>query len=110
MKHLASLSLVAAGVLTFTLGTSRLLAIQPEMNDAIDQLEKAKHDEHPIEHLEKAKHHLEEAEHNKHGERVKAIAQIDLAIEDARKVERHRMEEHIEAAIVEIREGKSDAR
>ncbi len=110
MKLVPSLSIVTISALALTLGASRLQAAQPEMNDAIEQLEMAKHDAHPIEHLEKAKHHLEEAEHNKGGERVKAIGQINMAIEDARKVERHRMEEHIEAALVEIREGKHDAR
>jgi hypothetical protein len=110
MKLIRSLTLVTLSMLALTFGASRLRADQPEMNDAIDQLEKAKHDDHPIEHLEKAKHHLEEAEHNKHGERRKAIGQIDMAIEDAHKAERRRMEGHIEAAIVEIREGKHDAR
>ena len=88
----------------------RLIAAQPEMNSAIEQLEKAKRAEHPIEHLEKAKTHLEEAEHNKKGERVEALHQVHEAIEAARKGEHGRMEEHINRAIAEVREGKHDAR
>lgn len=87
----------------------RLVAAQPEMNDAIEQLEKAKHSDHPIEHLEKAKWHLEEAARNKHGERLEAIHQVHEALEAARKGDRHRMEEHVERAIHEVREGKHEA-
>jgi hypothetical protein len=93
-------------MLALTLGANRLHAEQVEMNMAIEQLEKAKHDERHIEHLEKAKFHLEEARHNKHGERVEAMHQIDLAIEDAKAHDFHRMEEHIDHAIHEVREGK----
>ena len=87
-----------------------LKAAQPEMNEAIEQLEHAKKSEHPIEHLEKAKHELEDAKHNKHGERKEAIHAVNEAIEAAKKGEHHRMEEHIEHAIKEVREGKAEAR
>jgi hypothetical protein len=98
--------LLAVSILAFSLGTARLPAAQPEMNAAIEALEKARHAE-PIKHLEQAKHHLEEASHNKHGERVAAIRQIDAAIGDARKHEHKRMEGHISRAIEEIREGET---
>jgi hypothetical protein len=92
--------------LALTTGAARLHAEQVEMNMAIEQLEKAKHDENHIEHLEKAKFHLEEARHNKHGERVEAMRQIDMAIGDAKAHEFRRMEEHIDHAIHDVREGK----
>ena len=104
-------SLVAAlGLLALTGNFSQLRAAQPQMNEAIEQLEKAKHSEHPMEHLEKAKHHLEEASHNKGGERVEAIHQINEAMQMDRKHEHRRMEEHIDRAIKEIREGKEEGR
>jgi DNA-binding IclR family transcriptional regulator len=83
---------------------------QPEMNQAILQLEEAKHARHPIEHLEKAKRDLEDAKHNKHGERVEALKQVHEAIEAARHDKHKAMEMHIDAAIREIREGKRAAR
>ena len=111
MKTFLSKSVICAvSIVALTLGTTRLQAAQPEMNDAIEQLEKAKHAEHPMEHLEKAKLHLEEAEHNKRGERVEAIHQVNEAIEAHRKGEHKLMEEHIDFAIKEIREGKHEAR
>ena len=85
-------------------------AKQPQMNEAIEQLEHARKARHPIEHLEKAKYHLEHAEHNKGGERVEAINQVNEAIAAARKYEHHRMENHISHAIEDIREGKHKAR
>jgi hypothetical protein len=102
--------IVALTALSLTLGVNRLHADQPEMNMAIEQLEKAKHEPNHAEHLEKAKFHLEEAARNKHGERVAAIEQIRMALDDVRKGELHRMEEHINAAIHEVREGKALAR
>ena len=83
---------------------------QPEMSEAIVQLEEAKRAKHPIEHLEKAKHDLEDAKHNKHGERVEAIHQVNAAIAAAHKHEHKVMEKHIDAAIHEVREGKQAAR
>ncbi len=100
----------ALSAMLLATGTARLYAGQPEMTGAIEQLEHARKSEHPLEHLEKAKHDLKEAAHNKHGERVEAIHQIEEAIKDEKKHEHHRMEEHIERAIKEIREGKRDAR
>ena len=112
MKTPLALKTVIAviGLLMLPVSTLRLKAAQPEMNEAIEQLEKAKHSEHPMEHLEKAKHHLEEARHNKGGERAEAIHQINEAMEMDRKHEHHRMEEHIDRAIKEIREGKEEGR
>lgn len=78
------------------------------MEEALEQLEKARKSEHPIDHLENAKRHLEDAVHNKHGERAEALHQVFEAIEAARKDEHHRMEEHIGFAIMEIREGKHE--
>jgi hypothetical protein len=94
------------------LGASRLLAEQPEMNKAIEQLEMAKKGDKPnhIEHLEKAKKHLEEAKRDKGGERVEAIHHIDEALAACRKDEHKRMEEQIDEAIRSVREGKHDAR
>lgn len=83
---------------------------QPEMSEAIVQLEEAKHAKHPILHLEKAKHDLEDAKHNKHGERVEAIHQVNEAIAAAHKHEHKVMEKHIDAAIRDVREGKHAAR
>jgi hypothetical protein len=104
------LATIFAGLIVFTLLPSHQLhAEQPQMNEAIEQLELARKSEHPLEHLKKAKHHLEEAKHDKHGERVKALHQVDEAIEAARKGEHKRMEEHITRAIRETREGKHEA-
>ena len=83
---------------------------QPEMNQAIAQLEEAKHAGHPVAHLEKAKHDLEDARHNKHGERVEALKHVHAAIEAAHHDKHKAMEEHINAAIHDIREGKHAAR
>ena len=102
----STLIMTAVGA-AFLIG-SPLHAIHPQMNEAIEQLEKARHSEHPIEHLEKAKVHLEEARRAKGGERADAIKQINIAIEDARKHEHGRMEEHITHAIKEIREAKEE--
>jgi Small metal-binding protein len=106
---LSSILCILSLMIALTLGAGRLLAEQPEMNMAIEQLEMAKKGA-PIEHLEKAKHHLEEAKRDKGGERVEAIHQIDEAIAAARKDEHKRMEEHIDKAIADVREGKHDAR
>ncbi|MEI7822408.1 MAG: hypothetical protein WCK55_15960 [Verrucomicrobiota bacterium] len=83
---------------------------QPEMNQALVQLEEAKHSKHPIVHLEKAKDDLQDAKHNKHGERVEAIKQVNEAIAAAHKHNHKAMETHIAAAIRDIREGKHAAR
>ncbi len=99
---------ILAAICTFALcGTVR--AFQPEMNEALHNLEEAKHGKNPIEHLEKAKHHLEEAAHNKHGERLEAIRQINEAIAAHRRKEHKLMHEHIERAIRDVREGEHDA-
>ncbi len=82
------------------------LQAEPPSYEAIEQLDKAKHSEHPIEHLEHAKHEIEEAVRLHRWDRAKAIEQVNEAIEAERKGERHRMEEHIERAIHEIKEGK----
>ena len=95
----------------FALGaTAFARSKQPEMNHAIVQLEEAKHARHPVEHLEKAKHELEHASHNKHGERVEALHQVTEAIHAAERHNHKAMEEHIEAAIHEVREGERAAR
>ena len=83
---------------------------QPEMNQALVQLEEARHGKHPIVHLEKAKNDLQDAKHNKHGERVEAIKQVNEAIAAAHKHNHKAMEVHIAAAIRAIREGKHAAR
>lgn len=83
---------------------------QPEMNQAIIQLEEAKHSRQPIEHLERAKNDLQDAKHNKAGERVEAIKHVNEAIEAARKHNHKAMEVHIDAAIRDIRQGKHAAR
>ena len=101
---LCFLSMVA-----LALGTTRVMADQPMMNKAIDQLELARKHDH-IEHLEKAKHALEEAAHDKGGERKEAIRHIEEAISAAKKDEHKRMEEQIDLAIRDVREGKHDAR
>lgn len=99
---------IFAAICTLALcGTVR--AIQPEMNEALHNLEEAKHGKNPIEHLEKAKRHLEEAAHNKHGERVEAIKQINEAIAAHQHKEHKAMHEHIERAIREVREGEREA-
>lgn len=106
MKTTIRLFLVAICGLALC-GTIR--ANQPEMNEALRNLELAKHGKTPIEHLEKAKHHLEEAAHNKHGERVEAIKQINEAIAAHHKKEHKVMHEHIERAIRDVREGEREA-
>ena len=99
---LASLSILAL--------CGSAVAKQPEMNEALVQLEEARHAKHPVEHLERAKHDLEDAKHNKHGERVEAIKQVNEAIAAAHKHNHKAMEAHIAAAIHEVREGKHAAR
>jgi biopolymer transport protein ExbB/TolQ len=108
MKTLIIATIVS--ILTLGSGFARVRAAQPQMNEAIEQLEKAKKSEHPVEHLEKAKHHLQEAKHDKGGERVEAIKQINEALAAHKKGEHKRMEEHIERAIRDIREGKHEAK
>jgi hypothetical protein len=85
-------------------------AAQPEMNQAIVQLEEARHARHPIEHLERAKNDLQDASHNKNGERVEAIRHVNEAIEAARHHDHRAMEGRIDAAIRDVREGKHAAR
>jgi hypothetical protein len=103
-------TLLAATIGLFALPLSplRALADKPNMEEALEQLEKARKSEHPVEHLEIAKRHLEDAVHNKHGERAEALHQVFEAINAARKDEHHNMEEHIGFAIMEIREGKHE--
>ncbi len=104
------ISIIIATIGMFTLSSGlRLQAEQPKMNEALEQLEKARKSDHPVEHLERAKHDLELAEHNKHGERVEAIHQVNEAISFARKGEMKHMEAHIDLAIREVREGKHEA-
>lgn len=86
------------------------LTAQPEMNQAIVQLEEARRARHPIEHLERAKNDLQDARRNKGGERVEAIRHVNEAIEAARHHNVRAMEGHIDAAIRDVREGKHDAR
>ena len=101
-------SLLAAFSILALCGSA--VAKQPEMNEALVQLEEAKHAKHPVEHLERAKHDLEDAKHNKHGERIEAIKQVNEAIAAAHKHNHKAMEAHINAAIHEVREGKHAAR
>ena len=82
------------------------LQAEPPSYEAIEQLEKALHSGHPIEHLEHAKLEIEEAVRLKHWDRAEALHQVHEAIEAARKDEHHRMEEHIGRAIHEIKEGR----
>jgi len=95
--------------LTFVLGVSRAKA--GEFEEALDHLEHAKwsekdwHPEHAIAELEAAKGRLEDAIHSHHGERHEAIHQIDKALEAARGREFRRVNEHIEAAIQDVRAG-----
>ena len=90
--------------------TARPAHEQPEMNQAITQLEEARHARHPIEHLERAKNDLQDARHNKGGERVEAIRHVNEAIEAARHHNHKAMEGHIDAAIRDVRQGKHAAR
>ena len=101
--------LCALSIVALVMGTTLAMAEQPLMNKAIDQLELARKHDH-IEHLEKARHALEEAAHDKGGERAEAIHHINEAINAAKKDEHKRMEEQIDLAIRDVREGKHDAR
>ena len=92
------------GLFVFTPGTS--LRAESRAASAIDQLDKAKHSEHPIEHLEEARHYLEESDRVKRGEKWEALEQVRAAIESVRRGEHRAMEEHIERAIHDIKEGK----
>ena len=95
--------------LTFVVGVSRIQA--GEFEEALDHLEHAKwsekdwRPERAIEQLIAAKHRLEDAIHSHHGERGEAIHQIDKALEAARGHEFRRVNEHIEAAILDVRAG-----
>ena len=83
-----------------------LTAIQAqasEIDDAIEQLGRAKHSEHPVEHLERAKHNLEDAPHHHHGDRAEALRHTVEAIEAARSGEHRRMEEQIDKALHDLR-------
>jgi len=89
-----------------------LQADQPRMNEAIAELEMAKtaHKGNHIDHLENARRMLEAAAPNKGGERQQAMANIDRAIEAARNHEGRRMEELIDRAITDVRQGKFEGR
>jgi hypothetical protein len=105
----AILALTLALALTFVFGVSPARA--GEFEEALDHLEHAKwsekdwRPERAIEQLEIAKRRLEDAIHSHHGERHEAIRQIDKALEAARGHEFRRVNEHIEAAILDVREG-----
>ena len=103
-------SVIALVSLSILVLSGRIPAAQPQMNEAIEQLEAARKAKHPVEHLEKALHHLEAAKKDKGGERVEAIHQTMQAISAAKKDEHRLMEEHITKAIHDIREGKAIAR
>ena len=108
---LASLSILAlCATPAFARTLKPVHAVQPEMSQALVQLEEAKHAKHPVEHLERAKHDLQDAKHNKHGERVEAIHHVNEAIAAAHKHNHKAMEAHIDAAIRDVREGKHAAR
>jgi tetratricopeptide (TPR) repeat protein len=109
MKSRNAVSILVMLTLTFVLGVSRIQA--GEFEEALEHLEHAKwserdwRPERAIEQLEVAKHRLEDAIHSHHGERHEAIRQIDKALEAARAHEFRRVNEHIEAAIHDVREG-----
>jgi len=104
-----SVSIVAILAITFGFGAARVQA--GEFEDALGHLEHAKwserdwRPERAIGELEAAKHNLEDAIHSHHGERHEAIHQIDKALEAARGHEFRRVNEHIEAAILDVRAG-----
>jgi hypothetical protein len=89
-----------------------LMADQPRMNEAIAELQMAKTAQkgNHIDHLENAKRMLEAAAPNKGGERVQAMQNIDQAIAAARNHEGKRMEDLIDRAIADVREGKFEGR
>jgi hypothetical protein len=101
----------AISLATLSLGPA-LRADQPRMNEAIAELEMAKtaHKGNHIDHLENARRMLVAATPNKGGERMEAIQNIDRAIEAARKHEGQRMEELIDRAMTDVRQGKFEAR
>jgi hypothetical protein len=104
-----AIATVGLFALTLVLGVPQTQA--GEFEEALDHLEHAKwserdwRPEHAIDELEIAKHRLEDAIHSHHGERHEAIHQIDKALEAARGHEYRRVNEHIEAAIHDVREG-----
>lgn len=101
----------AVSLAALTAGTG-LKADQPRMNEAIAELEMAKtaHKGNHIDHLENAKRMLEAAAPNKGGERMEAMQNIDRAIAAARQHEGKRMEELIDRAITDVRQGKFEGR
>jgi hypothetical protein len=103
--------IAALSVAAFSLGPT-LKADQPRMNEALAELDLARtaHKGNHIEHLENAKRMLEAAAPNKGGERVQAIQDIDRAIEAARNHEGKRMEELIDRATADVRQGKWEGR
>ena len=103
-----SILLCVLSIMALTLGSTRVMADQPVMNQAIEQLELAKKGEHHLDHLEKAKQLLEQARRDKGGERKEAIQHINEAMVAARKDERKRMETQIDLAIADVREGKRE--
>jgi hypothetical protein len=104
-----AVSILIMLALTFAVGLTRVQA--GEFEEALDHLERAKwserdwRPERAIENLVAAKHRLEDAIHGHHGERREAISQIDQALDAARHHEFRRVNEHIEAAIHDVREG-----
>jgi len=106
---ISKLALASVIALTITVGVPQVKA--GEFEEALDHLEHAKwserdwRPEHAIGELEIAKHRLEDAIHSHHGERHEAIHQIDKALEAARGHEFRRVNEHIEAAIADVRAG-----
>jgi len=75
---------------------------QPNMENALHDLQEAKTAAEPIPLLEKAKKSLKESKHNKRGYRLDADAPIDKAIEEAKAGHKDKMVEQIDAAIAEV--------
>lgn len=109
MKFRKPISILAVVGLTLAFGASRVQA--GEFEEALVHLEHAKwserdwRPERAIGELEAAKHNLEDAIRSHHGERHEAIHQIDKALEAAHGHEFRRVNEHIEAAIHDVKEG-----
>ena len=104
----SAIAMICMLAITLVIGVSTAHA--GNMEEALEQLERAKHSEREwhiersIEHLDAAKHHLE-ISGNDTPERREAIHQIHEAKESIHEKEFHRYNEHIERAIHLVREG-----
>ena len=98
---------LALGVLAAPV-TSHAEREQPNMDKAIELLQKAKTEANPVPALEKAREHVKDAKHDKGGRRPEAVKEINEAIEIAKSG--GKPEAKINHAISLVRSGEDHGR